>query len=55
MLGTAFFSTINLVYNYIANDYPEWLDELAHIGIGFYGILNSIVFFILVRRMDLIQ
>jgi hypothetical protein len=43
MLGTAFFSTINLIYNYAAQDYPEWLDDLAYISIGFYGILNSIV------------
>lgn len=45
MLGTAFFSTINLIYIYAAQDYPEWLDDLAHISIGFYGILNSIVIF----------
>lgn len=43
MLSTALFSTINLIYNYITQDYPEWLDDLAHISISLYGILNSIV------------
>ncbi len=48
MLGTALFPTINLIYNYSTDDYPEWLDVLARVSIGFYGILNSIVILLLI-------
>ena len=47
MLGTAFFPTVNLIYNFAANDYPEWLDVFANIATGLYGLLNSIVLFYL--------
>ena len=46
MLGTALFPTANLIYNFAANDYPEWLDDLANIATGLYGLLNSIVKFV---------
>lgn len=47
MLGTAFIPTINLIYNYVTDDYPEWLDDLANIATGLDGLLNSIVSFLL--------
>lgn len=43
MLSTALFPTANLIYNFAADDYPEWLDVLSHIATGLFGLLNSIV------------
>jgi hypothetical protein len=45
MLGTALLPTINLIYNFAADDYPEWLDDWSSIATGLYGLLNSFVIF----------
>lgn len=45
MLGTAFFPTVNLIYNFMADEFPEWLDNFSSIATGLYGLINSFVSF----------
>jgi hypothetical protein len=47
MLVTAFFDTVNEIYNYASGDYPAWLDILANALTALYGFCNSIVHFYL--------
>ena len=44
MLTTELFETVNLIYTFVTDYEPFWLDLISNIFSNFYGIANAIVF-----------